>query len=76
MTYMASSSGKRKQSLYFPEETLDQLNEEAERLDRSLSWLVQQAWKLSAGKIRQMPTAPNLDQRGAENERHGDEVLP
>ena len=36
---------KRKQSLYFPEEMLVEIQNEAFRQDRSLSWIVQQAWK-------------------------------
>ena len=40
-------SDKRKQSLYFPEEMLREIQEEATRQDRSLSWIVQKAWKIS-----------------------------
>ena len=36
-------SDKRKQSLYFPEEMLNEIQNEANRQDRSLSWIVQQA---------------------------------
>ena len=38
--FMAGSD-KRKQSLYFPEEMLKEIQEEATRQDRSLSWIVQ-----------------------------------
>ena len=37
-------SDKRKQSLYFPEEMLKEIQEEATRQDRSLSWIVPKAW--------------------------------
>jgi len=40
-----SASDKRKQSLYFPEEMLKEIAAEATRQDRSLSWIMQQAWK-------------------------------
>ena len=40
-------SDKRKQSLYFPKEMLEEVAMEARRLDRSLSWIVQRAWKLA-----------------------------
>ena len=36
-------SDKRKQSLYFPEAMLQEIKDEAARLDRSLSWIVQRA---------------------------------
>lgn len=35
------STDKRKQSLYFPEAMLAELQREADRLERSLSWVVQ-----------------------------------
>ena len=38
-----AGTDKRKQSLYFPEEMLKEIQEEANRQDRSLSWVVQQA---------------------------------
>lgn len=53
-----SKSGKadrRKQSLYFPEATLAEIKGEAERLHRSLSWVVQRAWKVARKDIKKMP---------------------
>ena len=50
-----SKSDKRKQSLYFPEEMLEEIKEEAARLDRSLSWIVQRAWKIARAEIRKLP---------------------
>jgi uncharacterized small protein (TIGR04563 family) len=47
---------KRKQSLYFPEEMLAEVQAEASRLDRSLSWVVQRAWMLSREKMKEMPS--------------------
>jgi len=49
--------GTRKQSLYFPEQMLDEMRFEAERLDRSLSWIVQKAWRTARGQITAMPSA-------------------
>ena len=48
-------SDKRKQSLYFPESMLDEIKEEAARLDRSLSWVVQRAWKMARLDIKKLP---------------------
>ena len=45
----------RKQSLYFPEEMLMEIQHEATRQDRSLSWIVQQAWKVARGTSRRCP---------------------
>jgi len=44
-----------KQSLYFPSEMYHEVREEAERLDRSVSWVIVQAWRLSKAKIREIP---------------------
>jgi uncharacterized small protein (TIGR04563 family) len=43
-----------KQSLYFPGEMLDEIREEAKRLERPTSWVVVRAWKLAHGKIKNM----------------------
>ena len=48
---------KRKQSLYFPEDMLKEIQHEAARLDRSLSWIVQQAWKRARAPIRGFPSS-------------------
>ncbi len=53
---MSQVSDKRKQSLYFPEEVLREIQEEAIRQDRSLSWIVQQAWRLARERISKIPS--------------------
>ena len=55
-TNSSARSDKRKQSLYFPESMLQEIKEEAARLDRSLSWVVQRAWKLARTEIRKIPS--------------------
>lgn len=54
----AEKTDKRKQSLYFPEAMLTEIKEEAIRLDRSLSWVVQRAWKVAKGEVKKLPS-PN-----------------
>ena len=44
-TYGRPQADKRKQSLYFPAEMLDEIHVEAERLDRSISWIIQFVWR-------------------------------
>ncbi len=51
-----SGSDKRKQSLYFPEEMLKEIQAEAARQDRSLSWIVQKAWKIARREIMKYPS--------------------
>jgi uncharacterized small protein (TIGR04563 family) len=56
-----TGSDKRKQSLYFPEIMLQEIKDEAARLDRSLSWVVQRAWKLARQEIRKIPSVNDID---------------
>ena len=46
---------KQKQSLYFPEDMLREIMKESVRIDRSLSWTVQQAWRLAREELRKLP---------------------
>ena len=55
-----ASADKRKQSLYFPEEMLKEIQEEANRQDRSLSWVVQQAWKIARQEIMRYPSVNDV----------------
>jgi uncharacterized small protein (TIGR04563 family) len=57
----ATRTDKRKQSLYFPESMLQEIKEEAARLDRSLSWVVQRAWKLARLEIKKLPSVNEID---------------
>lgn len=60
-TTTRTGSDKRKQSLYFPEIMLQEIKDEAARLDRSLSWVVQRAWKLARQEIRKIPSVNDID---------------
>jgi uncharacterized small protein (TIGR04563 family) len=56
----STKTDKRKQSLYFPEAMLQEIKEEAARLDRSLSWVVQRAWKLARLEIKKLPSVNDI----------------
>jgi uncharacterized small protein (TIGR04563 family) len=64
-----SKTDKRKQSLYFPESMLQEIKEEAARLDRSLSWVVQRAWKISRTEIKKLPSVNDVE--GGDDEEGG-----
>ncbi|AGC46154.1 TIGR04563 family protein [Myxococcus stipitatus] len=55
-----ATTDHRKQSLYFPEDMLEEIQREATRQDRSLSWIVQQAWKVARAEIRKMPSVNDV----------------
>ena len=50
-----TKADKRKQSLYFPESMLVEIKSEAQRLNRSLSWVIQRAWKVARKNVRDLP---------------------
>lgn len=50
-------SDKRKQLLYLPEEMLQEIMREANRLDRSMSWTVQRAWCIARADIKKFPAS-------------------
>jgi uncharacterized small protein (TIGR04563 family) len=41
--------------LYFPEAMLEEIQKEAQRLQRSMSWVVQRAWKHARKEIKGIP---------------------
>ena len=49
-------SDKRKQSVYFPVDMLDEIQKEALRQDRTVSWIVQRAWKIAREEILLYPS--------------------
>ncbi len=57
----SSKTDKRKQSLYFPEQMLDEIQKEAARLQRSMSWVVQRAWKHARREIKGIPGSNEPD---------------
>ncbi len=59
-----SEKDARKQSLYFPGDMLAEMKAEAARLDRSLSWVVQRAWKVAKGNLADIPTIPLVEEDG------------
>ena len=56
-----STTDKRKQSLYFPEDMLREIKHEASRQDRSLSWIVQKAWKIARNEVVKYPSVNDLE---------------
>ena len=66
------STDKRKQSLYFPEMMLEEIRAEANRQDRSLSWIVQRTWALARKRVHSFP-AVNDNSDSLEDPRGRDE---
>ena len=50
-------SQKRKVTLYFNAAMLAETQKEALRQDRSISWIIQAAWKIARDEVKRMPAA-------------------
>lgn len=48
-------AAKKKMTLYFSEELISQTKQEALRQDRSLSWIMEVAWKIAKERLETMP---------------------
>lgn len=64
-----ATTDKRKQSLYFPIDMLEEIKAEAARQDRSLSWIIQRAWKEARSELAKFPSTNDMaddtdDERG------------
>ena len=51
-----STTDKRKRSLYFPDTILREMQSEAKRQERSLSWIVQYAWRIAREELMRLPS--------------------
>ena len=50
-------SQKKKVTLYFNAAMLAETQKEALRQDRSISWIIQAAWRIARDEVRKMPSA-------------------
>ena len=51
------ASQKKKVTLYFNSAMLSETQKEALRQDRSISWIIQAAWKIAREEVKRMPSA-------------------
>jgi uncharacterized small protein (TIGR04563 family) len=52
MIRLLKTRGYKRQSLWFTGDMRDELREEAQRIGRSYSWLIQTAWMLARNRLR------------------------
>ena len=48
-------SPKKKVTLYFSSGMLDETQHEAIRQDRSISWIIQAAWRIARDEVQRLP---------------------
>ena len=59
-------SPKKKVTLYFSSGMLDETQREAIRQDRSISWIIQAAWRIARDEVQRLPGyGAGTDGRGA-----------
>jgi uncharacterized small protein (TIGR04563 family) len=59
-------SQKRKVTLYFNAAMLAETQKEALRQDRSISWIIQAAWRIARDEVKRMPNALPASNSGVE----------
>jgi uncharacterized small protein (TIGR04563 family) len=59
------ASQKKKVTLYFNATMLAETQREALRQDRSISWIIQAAWRLARDEVKRMPGALSALSNGA-----------
>jgi uncharacterized small protein (TIGR04563 family) len=52
---MAGKYSRNKRSVYIPDQIITELEAEAKRQDRTVSWLLKRAWLESREKIKKYP---------------------
>jgi uncharacterized small protein (TIGR04563 family) len=53
-------SPKKKVTLYFSSAMLEETQREAIRQDRSISWIIQAAWRMSRDEVRKLPSVAGV----------------
>ena len=51
---------KKKMTLYFAEDVFHETKQEALRQDRSMSWVMEVAWKIARERLQSMPVIEEL----------------
>jgi len=64
-----AGSDKRKQSLYFPADMLKEIQHEAARQDRSMSWIVQKAWLAARHELKKYPSVNDIPDDESDDEK-------
>ena len=52
---------KKKVTLYFNAGILEETQREAIRQDRSISWIIQAAWRMARDEVRKLPTVTGMN---------------
>jgi uncharacterized small protein (TIGR04563 family) len=59
-----TTSQKKKVTLYFNSAMLAETQKEALRQDRSISWIIQAAWRIGREEVKRMPAGAGVSSAG------------
>ena len=68
-------SPKKKVTLYFSSGMLEETQREGIRQDRSISWIIQAAWRIAREEVQRLPGYGGGGQAGAEPESGSTSVV-
>lgn len=69
-----TTTDKRKRSLYFPDNILREMQSEAKRQERSLSWIVQYAWRIARAELMRLPSVGEESGFNQGHDNHDDDL--
>lgn len=69
-----TTTDKRKRSLYFPDNILREMQSEAKRQERSLSWIVQYAWRIARADLMRLPSVGESELQDGVIDEEGDDI--
>jgi uncharacterized small protein (TIGR04563 family) len=70
-----TTTDKRKRSLYFPDTILREMQTEAKRQERSLSWIVQYAWRIARADLMRLPSVGDANFKDGQEDDHLDDLV-
>ena len=70
-----TTTDKRKRSLYFPDTILREMQSEAKRQERSLSWIVQYAWRIARADLMRLPSVGDANFKDGQEDDQLDDLV-
>jgi uncharacterized small protein (TIGR04563 family) len=53
-------AAKQKLTVYVPDDVFNEMKNEADRQDRTVSWLVEHCWRIARSKVQSYPSVSGM----------------